>query len=258
LKEAEAIRLRAEASKFEAVERSIQGEVETLKEHNIIIEKDKNELGVKVVDLAASVKVREQEVADLDVVVTFIKSQNDNLVKQVHELEVSSAVLREKVSTYENCNAKYNIRERRRLQSVVEEKDILLKAIGEEIKNLKARSLLKEAEAIRLRAEASKFEAVERSIQGEVETLKEHNIIIEKDKNELGVKVVDLAASVKVREQEVADLDVVVTFIKSQNDNLVKQVHELEVSSAVLREKVSTYENCMEQLEEFQDEQMKL
>nr|GEX89188.1 hypothetical protein [Tanacetum cinerariifolium] len=55
-----------------------------------------------------------------------------------------------------------------------------------------------------------------------------------KEKNELDVKVVDLAASVKVKEQEVIDLDVVVTFVKSWNDNIMKQ------------------------LEKFQDEQMKV
>ncbi|GJV62621.1 hypothetical protein Tco_1473449 [Tanacetum coccineum] len=157
--------------------------------------------------------------------------------------------------------AKYNIRERRRLKSVVEEKDSLLKAKDEEIGNLKAQLLLKEteaAEAIRFRAEASKFETIEKSLQDEVKILKEHNAILEKEKSELGVKVADLAASVKVREQEVADLDAVVTFVKSQNDNLVNQVHELEVSSSILREKVTVYENCTEQLEKFQDERMKV
>ncbi|GJY42230.1 hypothetical protein Tco_0429500 [Tanacetum coccineum] len=135
--------------------------------------------------------------------------------------------------------AEYNIRERRRLKSVVEEKDALLKVRDEEIGNLKAQLLLKEAE-------------------GEVEALKERKTTLKKEKNELDVKVVDLVALVKVREQEVADLDVVVTSVKSQNDNLVNQVHELEVSSAILQEKVTVYENCMGQLERFQDEQMKV
>ncbi|GKC02015.1 hypothetical protein Tco_0993625 [Tanacetum coccineum] len=106
--------------------------------------------------------------------------------------------------------AEYNIRERRKLKSVVEEKDTLLKAKDEEIESLKAHLLVKEAEApeaIRLRAEASKFEAIEKSLQDEVRNLKDHNVTLEKEKNELNVKVIDLAASVKVREQEVADLD---------------------------------------------------
>ncbi|GKC19233.1 gypsy type transposase [Tanacetum coccineum] len=157
--------------------------------------------------------------------------------------------------------AEYNIKERRRLKSVVEERDILLKARDEEIRSLKAQLLLKEAEvaeAICLRVVTSKFESVEKSLQGEVEVLKERNTTLEKEKNEVDVKVVDLAASVKVREQEVADLDAVVASVKSQNDNLVNQVHELEASSAILQEKVSVCENFTEQLEKFQDEQMKV
>nr|GEW84008.1 hypothetical protein [Tanacetum cinerariifolium] len=63
--------------------------------------------------------------------------------------------------------AAYNIRERRRIKSVVEEKDTLLTARDEEIRSLKAQLLLKEAqaaEAILLRVEASNFEAVEKSL----------------------------------------------------------------------------------------------
>ncbi|GKB26401.1 hypothetical protein Tco_0865802 [Tanacetum coccineum] len=88
------------------------------------------------------------------------------------------------------------------------------------------------AEAIRLRVEASKFEAIEKSLQGELRVLKDYNTTLEKEKSELDVKVADLVASVKVREQETADLDAM--------------VHELETSSAGLQEKVTAYENCMD------------
>ncbi|GKE04110.1 hypothetical protein Tco_1396128, partial [Tanacetum coccineum] len=114
------------------------------------------------------------------------------------------------------------------------------------------------AEAIRLCAEASKFEAIKKSLQGEVRALKDYNTTLEKEKSELDVKVADLVASVKVKEQEAVDLDAMVTFVKSQNDNLVDQVHELETSSAVLQEKVAAYENCMGKLEEFQNEQIRV
>nr|GEV51931.1 hypothetical protein [Tanacetum cinerariifolium] len=123
-------------------------------------------------------------------------------------------------------SAKYNIRERKRLNSIVDEKDALLKAKDEEIRSLKAQLVLKEAEAteaIRLHAEASNFEAIEKSLQSEMAALKERNNLLKTEKNGLDVKVADLAASVKVREQEVADLDVVVTSVKLQNDNLVDQ-----------------------------------
>ncbi|GJY10149.1 hypothetical protein Tco_0378334 [Tanacetum coccineum] len=125
---------------------------------------------------------------------------------------------------------------------------------------MKVQLLLKEAEvaeAIRLRAGASKFEAVEKSLQDEMKALQERNTTLEKEKNDLGVKVTDLAASVAVREREVADLDTLVTSVKSQNDKLVDRVHELEVSSSGLQEKVTVYEDCMGQLEKFQDDRMK-
>ncbi|GKD63276.1 hypothetical protein Tco_1305384, partial [Tanacetum coccineum] len=119
----------------------------------------------------------------------------------------------------------YNIKERRRLNFVVEEKNSLLKTRDAEIETLKAQLLVKEAEAV---------EAIHL----------QQNAALEQESTDLGVKVADLAASVKVREQEVADLDA--------------QVHELETSSAGLQEKVTAYENCMGKLEEFQDEQIRV
>nr|GEW13054.1 hypothetical protein [Tanacetum cinerariifolium] len=117
--------------------------------------------------------------------------------------------------------AEYNIIEKRRLKSIVYEKDSLLKSKCDEIESLKAQLIVKE-------------------------------------KNELGVKVTDLAASVKGREQEVADLDVVVTSLKLQNDSLADQVHKLEVFAAELQEKVTVYEDYMSQLERFQDEKIEV
>ncbi|GKC19582.1 hypothetical protein Tco_1021732 [Tanacetum coccineum] len=89
---------------------------------------------------------------------------------------------------------------------------------------IQAQLLVKEAEAIRLRVKASKFEVVEKSLQDEVKVLKEQNATLEQERTDLGVKVADLAASVKVREQE---------------------------------EKVMAYESYVDQPERFQDEKMK-
>ncbi|GKA04387.1 hypothetical protein Tco_0677168 [Tanacetum coccineum] len=91
----------------------------------------------------------------------------------------------------------------------------------------------------------------------EMKVLKERNTTLENEKNDLDMKVTDLTASVAVRECEVADLDALVTSVKSQNDNLVDRVHELEVSSFGLREKVTVYEDCMGQLEKFQDDRIR-
>ncbi|GJT81048.1 hypothetical protein Tco_1055390 [Tanacetum coccineum] len=126
----------------------------------------------------------------------------------------------------------FYIREKRRLSAIVEEKNLLLKTRDEEVANLKAQLLVKEAEAteaIRLRAE--------------VQTLADRNIILEREKGELDIKVADLAATVKVREQEVADLDAV--------------VHKLETSSAVLQDKVTAYDSLIGQLEKFQDDRIR-
>nr|GEY25846.1 hypothetical protein [Tanacetum cinerariifolium] len=120
-------------------------------------------------------------------------------------------------------------------------------------------SLSAEAEAvetIRLRAEVFKFEASEKSLQGEVGVLRDHSATLEREKNGLSVKVTDLSASVKVREQEFADLDAQVIAVKLQNDNLVDQVHKLEISSTGLQEKVAAYKDFIGQLEKFQDEKM--
>ncbi|GKB72339.1 hypothetical protein Tco_0933751, partial [Tanacetum coccineum] len=87
--------------------------------------------------------------------------------------------------------AEYNVKEKRRLKSVVERQAELLNVREGEIENLKAQLLLREAEAaeaIRLRAQASNLETVEKSIRDEVNALKERNAILEKERNALDVK----------------------------------------------------------------------
>nr|GEV96224.1 hypothetical protein [Tanacetum cinerariifolium] len=155
----------------------------------------------------------------------------------------------------------YNIREKRRLKSAVDEKDELLKARDKDIENLKTHMVLKEAEAakaIRLRDEASNFVTIEKSLWDEVNALNGRNIILEKERNALDVKVADLEASMVSKECERTDLHAQLTFVKSHNDSLADQVHELEVASFVLQEKLSSYENLTERLEEFQDAQLKV
>ncbi|GJT95376.1 hypothetical protein Tco_1090894 [Tanacetum coccineum] len=136
--------------------------------------------------------------------------------------------------------AKYNIKEKRKLNSVVEEKDTLLKSKYAKIESLKAQLLIKEAEAaeaIRLRVEATKFESVEASLRGEIQSLRYGNSSLEWEKGELLVRVSDLAASVK-------------------SDTLAVRVHDLEASSAGLQEKVAAYKDFVVRIERFQDEQM--
>nr|GEU66288.1 hypothetical protein [Tanacetum cinerariifolium] len=61
----------------------LHDEAKALKERNTYFEKEKSELELKVTDLAASVKARDQEVADLDVAVTSVKLQNDSVADQL-------------------------------------------------------------------------------------------------------------------------------------------------------------------------------
>nr|GFB46318.1 hypothetical protein [Tanacetum cinerariifolium] len=84
----------------------------------------------------------------------------------------------------------------------------VMKAKDEEIDNLKAQLLLKETEAakaIRLRAETSQLEALEKSLRDEVTTLNERNTILEKEHNALDVKVTDLQAIVVSKDRELTN-----------------------------------------------------
>ncbi|GKE58327.1 hypothetical protein Tco_1497512, partial [Tanacetum coccineum] len=99
-------------------------------------------------------------------------------------------------------HAEYNIKEKRRLKSISEKQAKLLKVREKEVEDLKAQLLLKEseaAEAIRLRAKASKFE-----------------------------DVIGLEASAMGKDRELTNLNAQLNFVKSQNDSLIDQVHELE------------------------------
>nr|GEU79109.1 putative ribonuclease H-like domain-containing protein [Tanacetum cinerariifolium] len=143
--------------------------------------------------------------------------------------------------------AEYNVKQKRRLKSVVESQGELLKAREEEIESLKARLLLKEAkamEAIRLPAEASNFETVEKFLRDETNALRERNVILEKEQNAMDVKVTELETSAMSKERELIDLNAL--------------VHEPETFFFRLQERITMYENCMDQLEKSQDDQMKV
>nr|GEV29768.1 hypothetical protein [Tanacetum cinerariifolium] len=103
------------------------------------------------------------------------------------------------------------------------------------------------AEGTRLRTQTSNLEGVEKSLRDEVNTLKGRNVILEKERNVLDVKVTDLEALVVGKERDLTDLNAQLT-----------SVHELEISSAGLQEKITMYDICMDQLEKFQDDRMKV
>ncbi|GKA74281.1 hypothetical protein Tco_0780583 [Tanacetum coccineum] len=127
-------------------------------------------------------------------------------VRAAHQISLSAEV---------RMCAEYNVKERRRLKSVVEKLDELLKT--------------------------SNLKVVEKSLRDEVNALKERNTILEKERNALDVKVIDLEVSVVGKERDLNDLNAQLTSVESQNDNLIDRVHELEISSAGLREKVTVW-----------------
>ncbi|GJT08878.1 hypothetical protein Tco_0843340 [Tanacetum coccineum] len=146
--------------------------------------------------------------------------------------------------------AEYSVKERRRLKSVVKKQDELLKAKDREIEDLKAQLLLREVEvmeAIRLRVEASNFETMEKSLRDETNALKERNVILKKKRNALDMKVTEFETAVAGKKREFTDLNALVTFLRSQNDNRMDQVRELELSSSGLQEKVTAIEKGMKE-----------
>nr|GEY74005.1 cold-regulated 47 [Tanacetum cinerariifolium] len=123
--------------------------------------------------------------------------------------------------------------ERGRFESELEKQIDLLKTKDKEVEDLKAQLFLKEAEAaeaIRLHAEASNFEAMERSLWDELSILNERNAILEKERNALDGKATDLEASVTGKEREITTLNAQLTAIKSQNNNFVDQVRSFALS----------------------------
>nr|GEY27166.1 hypothetical protein [Tanacetum cinerariifolium] len=307
---AEAIRLRAEFFKFESAEQSLRGEVGFLRDQNTALERENNELNVKVTDLSAFVKVREQEVADLDAQVTAVKLQNDNLVGQgfkikllpmrVLSVNLRNEKLEEWLLTYgmelavAKCmnSTEYLSALGAEISKAVEKgmqeglsAGITHGAEGRQLADVAAYNSSTEADYL---SALHHLQSVNFSLIAELKSNKDAsvdtimnllrlddvlaeilgltesqphvdqlmNTALEREKIELNVKVTDLSASVKVREQEVADLDAQVTAVKLQNDNLVGQVNELEISSAGLQEKVTAYEGFVSQLEEFLDEKL--
>ncbi|GJS57709.1 hypothetical protein Tco_0652493 [Tanacetum coccineum] len=170
-----------------------------------------------------------------------------------------SAVRNLSLSSEVRMRAEYNILEKRKWRSLAEEKNILLEAKDKEIEDLKSQLLKakeESAEVTQLRAQVSGLEATENSLRGEVASAKDHNVLLEQECSSLKLKVTGLESTIAEKDHELSDLGASSSSLKSQNQSLVNQVHELEVSSADLREKLEMYEGILKQLEEFQDNLM--
>ncbi|GJU86808.1 hypothetical protein Tco_1294354 [Tanacetum coccineum] len=163
------------------------------------------------------------------------------------------------LSSEVRMRAEYNILEKRKWRSLAEEKNILLEAKDKEIEDLKSQLLKaneESAEVTQLRTQVSGLEATENSLRGEVASAKDYNVLLEQECNSLKLKVTCLESTIAEKDQELSDLGASSSSLKSHNQSLVNQVHELEISSADLREKLEMYERSLKQLEEFQDNLM--
>ncbi|GKD48908.1 hypothetical protein Tco_1277884 [Tanacetum coccineum] len=145
--------------------------------------------------------------------------------KAVHGIEHEKLFKEFNVSASHNLSlssevkmrAEYNILEKRKWKSLAEERNNLLQVKNKEIESS----------------------------------------LLEQEHNALEIKAISLESTVAEKDRELADLETSSFSLRVQNQSLVNQVHELEVSSVGLREKLETYEGSMKQLEEFQDNLMK-
>ncbi|GJZ72320.1 hypothetical protein Tco_0636171 [Tanacetum coccineum] len=127
----------------------------------------------------------------------------------------------------------YNILEKRKWRSLAEEKDT------------------------QLRARVSSLEAIKGSLRGKVASVKGYNDLLEQERSVLRLQVASLESTVAEKDRELFDLEISSSSLMSQNQGLVSQVHELETSSARLREQLDLYKGNMKRLEEFQDNLMR-
>ncbi|GKC27714.1 hypothetical protein Tco_1035008 [Tanacetum coccineum] len=114
------------------------------------------------------------------------------------------------LSSEVRIRAEYNILKKRKWRSLAKEKDILLEAKDKEIEDLKSQLLKANEES----AEVA----------------------------QLRVKVTSLESTIAEKDHELSNLGASSSSLKFQNQSLVTQVHELEISSADLREKLEMYE----------------
>ncbi|GJW17287.1 hypothetical protein Tco_0024723 [Tanacetum coccineum] len=142
------------------------------------------------------------------------------------------------LSSEVRMRAEYNILEKRKWRSLAEEKDSLL---GEKDKEIEELSL----------------EAIEGSLRGKVASVKGYNDLLEQECSVLRLQVTSLESTVAEKDRELSDLEISSSSLRSQNQGLVSQVHELETSSTRLCEQLDLYEGNMKRLEEFQDNLMR-
>nr|GEX46264.1 hypothetical protein [Tanacetum cinerariifolium] len=131
----------------------------------------------------------------------------------------------------------------------------MIQAIDKMLKTRRIMRSLESDEVLKLKnfkKDASKSSQVIKSIKSlsnplslnlSYECVKDYKI---SQKESLNGRVAELESLVCIKDREIKDIDAIVTSLKSQNDRLVDQVCALDISSSGLQEKVSIYENCIE------------
>ncbi|GJX38865.1 hypothetical protein Tco_0252168 [Tanacetum coccineum] len=128
------------------------------------------------------------------------------------------------LSSQVRMRVEYNILEKRKWKSLSEEKNNLLQVKDKEIEELRSQLL---------------------QAKGEVTSAKEHNGLFEQERSALKLKVRSLESIIAEKDRELSVLGTSSSSLRSQNQSLVNQVHELETSFAGLHEKLEMYEGSM-------------
>nr|GEU46791.1 hypothetical protein [Tanacetum cinerariifolium] len=146
----------------------------------------------------------------------------------------------------------HNLRERKRLEGRCARQVDMMKEKDVEITNLKAQLSLREAEAteaIRFSSQVSAVEAAEATRVSKLNSLKEQNIALEKEKILLG--------GTSCLQASCDELSIKVASLKSQRGTLIDRVCLLKTTCFRLRDQVSGYELFKEWCEAIQDDQVK-
>nr|GEU55539.1 transposase (putative), gypsy type [Tanacetum cinerariifolium] len=154
----------------------------------------------------------------------------------------------------------HELRGRQRLEEICTFQVNRLKERDAEIASLKAQLSLKEvvaAEAIRLRGQITNVEAAKAAKDGELNSLRERNIVLESAAIAKDSKIAKLSKELSILQLSCDDLSIKASTLECEKDKLANQVSVLEVDYFGLPDEVLGYKLFKERIEEMQDAQIK-
>nr|GEV42641.1 hypothetical protein [Tanacetum cinerariifolium] len=152
------------------------------------------------------------------------------------------------------------LRSRQRLEERCTLQVNRLKEMDAEIAGLKAQLSLKEAvaaEANRLRSQIENVEAAKAAKDGELNSLRERNTVLESEAIAKDSKIAKLSQNLSSFQLSCDYLSIKASTLECEKDKLTNQVFVLEVDCFGLRDKVLGYKLFKEMIEEMQDAQIK-